>query len=216
MKKILNLIFRIKDGHFKSCPYKFPKSIDIEPICECEERRYKAVLIIGLNMFALEFLGGILTNSLSLLGDSLHLFANSMAIIAAIWIAKMSAKHKAQEGILRQAGVLFNGSLLLLISAYLLYASFCKFLSPSGTAGFYMLLIAKIGIWGNFLQRYILVSVTGDSRKIDLLQSFAVVLGGVCIVFVSDTRISFLIDPFVSAGIGFTMARDSLKLIYKL
>ena len=228
MKKILNRIFRIQDGHFISCPFKFPKSVDILPVCQCEDQRYKIALVIGLNMFALEFLGGILTNSLSLLGDSFHLAADSLAIIVALWITKAVKKYKAEEDVLRQIGVIINGSLLLLASAYLLYEAFAKFLDPSGTAGFYMLTIAKIGMFANLLQYHILTSAQNAAPKEDLmrtsiilhiisdsLQSFAIILGGLCILCISDSRIGFLIDPVLSTGISFVMGFASIKLILK-
>lgn len=229
MKNKLNLILGIQGQHFYTCPHvKGFDNVDEDPNCHCQDKCYKITLYIGFTMFALEFLGGILSNSLSLIGDSFHLLADSAAVIIGLVVLKLISQNEKKEGIYRKRAVIVNGSLLLLASFYLLFESFFKFMNPSYTAGVSMTVVATIGIVGNFLQHHMLISVTGDSVKedlvrtsiilhifSDLLQSFAVVAGGICLIFITDPKIGCLIDPFLSTGIGFLMGFASIKLIFK-
>lgn len=229
MKKILNYIFGIQSGHFYKCPHvRGFDSVEVDPNCHCEKKSYTMTLNIGLTMFALEFLGGILTNSLSLVGDSLHLLADSTAVIMGLVVLWAIARNKKKENDYRKWAVVINGSLLLLASFYLLFESFCKFLQPTCTAGFAMTIIASVGIIGNFLQHHVLISIGGNREKedlmrtsivlhifSDLLQSFAVVAGGICIIFISDKQVGCIFDPMISTGIGFIMTMYAVKLIFK-
>lgn len=230
MKNILNLALGIQNGHFSKCPQvKVWRRVEEDPTCHCEKKSYKIALNIGISIFVLELFGGILTHSLSLVGDSLHLLADSVAVIIGLVVIWAVAQNKKKEDSYRKRAVIVNGSLLLFSSAYLLFESFQKFRYHSCPAGLEMTVIAVIGIIGNFLQYYLLASVKGNSHKHDLfrtsillhfftdiLQSIAVVVGGLAIITITDFKIACLIDPFISTGIGFVMLMFALNLLIKV
>ena len=116
MKKTLNFILGIQSGHFYKCPHvKGFDSVDDDPNCHCEEKCYKMTLNIGLTMFAMELLGGILTNSLSLVGDSLHLLADSTAVIVGIIVLWAITRNAMKEDAYRKWAVIINGSLSVVL-----------------------------------------------------------------------------------------------------
>ena len=84
----------------------------------------KIALVIILSIMTLEIIGGILSNSLALLGDAGHMLVDALALglsLFAITIARRPATPTKTYGYHRVEiiAALANGSTLVLISIYI-------------------------------------------------------------------------------------------------
>src|SRR3712207_3663136 len=92
-------------------------------------RRLATVLVLtGVYMVA-EFVGGIMTNSLALLSDAGHMFADVGAIalsLLAIWFGSRPAPAHRTYGYYRLEilAALFNGATLVAMSGFIVYEAF--------------------------------------------------------------------------------------------
>src|SRR5699024_6983096 len=121
--------------------------------------------LIGGYMIA-ELIGGILTNSLALLSDAGHMFSDAISLglsLFAFQYGERIADESRTYGYKRFEilAALFNGVLLIVISLFILWEAFQRFLSPPDVASTGMLIIAAIGMAVNVLVAWILMK--GDT-----------------------------------------------------
>ena len=89
-------------------------------------RRLKTALFIVLAMMVIEIAGGILSNSLALLSDAGHMLVDGLALglsLFALTIARRPATATKTYGYHRVEimAALINGTVLVLVSAYIFY-----------------------------------------------------------------------------------------------
>jgi len=92
-------------------------------------------LILTTAFALLEYIGGIISNSLALLGDSFHMFSDVAALgfslIALIYSAKKPNKHYTFGFVrLEVIAAFLNGLALIIISIYLLYEAIMRLYNP--------------------------------------------------------------------------------------
>ncbi|MFT8872421.1 MAG: cation diffusion facilitator family transporter [Sporolactobacillus sp.] len=110
-----------------------------------------------------EFIGGLMTGSLTLLGDSGHMLSDSVSLglsFAAVVVgAKIQANSSKTFGYRRFEilAALFNGVLLLLISVAVVVGALLRFGHPAHVAGNDMLVIATVGLVVNVTVALILM-----------------------------------------------------------
>ena len=92
-------------------------------------------IVLNLGLTVVEIAGGVLGGSLSLLADALHNF-NDCASLLIAWIARRISRKQADKfrtfGYRRAevVGALINLTTLILVSLYLIYEAFERFLQP--------------------------------------------------------------------------------------
>lgn len=124
-------------------------------------RRLGIVLVLtGLYMIA-ELVGGIYTNSLALLSDAGHMFADVAAIalsLLAIWFGSRPAPPHRTYGYYRLEilAALFNGATLVAISAFIVYEAYDRLAAPPIVASGEMMAIAAGGLAVNLVGAWIL------------------------------------------------------------
>ena len=187
--------------------------------------RRSLALTIGLTaaVMVAEIVGGVASNSLSLLSDAGHMFTDVLALLLALFALSMAARpapSRVSFGWYRVEilTALANGVLLVLISLFILYESWRRFVDPPDVAGPVMLAVAVVGLAANLIGLWLLrrasrrcLNLRGAAMHVlgDALSSGAVVVGGVVITVTGWNRI----DPILGMGIGLVVVVGAVRLL---
>jgi cobalt-zinc-cadmium efflux system protein len=192
-----------------------------------EHRKIKNNLVyaIVLNavIFLVELVGGILTNSLALISDSLHnlsdFFALLLSLIATNVVQWKSNSEKSYGYVRIEIFVAFiNAMALVLIGLYIIYEGIQRFAHPEPVIGGWMLLIAIIGFIANTAATILLKTHAHHDLNMksaylhlltDALESLAVVVVAALIAW-QDWR---LLDPLASIAIGLFIMKGAWGII---
>jgi cobalt-zinc-cadmium efflux system protein len=120
-------------------------------------KNYRVLLTVSgltFGFLIIEVVFGILSNSLALLADAVHMFTDSSALALsafAAWKVRQPAPPDKTYGYLRLEILvaLLNGVVLLASTLYILYEAFQRFRSPQTVIGLEMLVIAFVGLLVN-------------------------------------------------------------------
>ncbi|TFJ94413.1 cation diffusion facilitator family transporter [Lentibacillus salicampi] len=138
--------------------------------------------IIITTYMIIEVVGGFLTNSLALLSDAGHMLSDSISLgvgLLAFIFSEKVANYSNTYGYKRFEilAAVFNGILLILISLYIFYEAFQRFMEPSEVASGGMLTIAIIGLMVNIAVAWILMQGGDTEENLNLRAAFLHVLG---------------------------------------
>lgn len=170
------------------------------------------VTLLNLSITIVQVIGGILSNSLSLLSDALHNLGDSSAIFISFVAGKVSERKADEKNTFGYKRVeilaaLFNAIVLIAICIFLFYEAYSRFLHPEPVKGLLMLIIAVFGLLANFISVLILHKEKSENLNIkaaymhllgDTLSSVAVIVGGIAIWFFNV----FWIDPLITVLVG--------------
>lgn len=186
------------------------------------KKLYFAAFILLVVAIA-EVVGGIISNSLALLSDAGHMFADIFAIAIAIFAALISRKEadeKSTYGYYRAEiiAAFINGIILAALTLWIMFEAVMRLFVPTHVNGVVMLVIGFIGLIANVLGAWLLHST--DEHDIntraaflhvlgDLVSSVAVVLGAIVIIFYKW----YWLDPILSVIIAVMIMRASFMLI---
>ncbi|MGR3762892.1 cation diffusion facilitator family transporter [Rossellomorea sp. NS-SX7] len=137
--------------------------------------------IIITGYMIVEAVGGFLTNSLALLSDAGHMLSDSVSLgigILAFTLGEKVADYSKTYGYKRFEilAAVFNGVTLVLISLYIFYEAYHRFMEPPEVASTGMLVIASIGLLVNIMVAWILMR--GDTEEnLNMRAAFLHVLG---------------------------------------
>jgi len=181
-------------------------------------RPLKTVLAIVLAVMAAEIIGGILSNSLALLSDAGHMLVDALALglsLFAITIAQRPATLTKTYGYHRVEimAALANGTTLILVSLFIFYEAYHRFLEPPVVQTPLMLLIATIGLIANLTGILLLRKVGRSNLNIkaafwhivgDTISSVGVIVGGIIISvtgwYIADSIIAVFIGGIILWG----------------
>jgi cobalt-zinc-cadmium efflux system protein len=143
-------------------------------------RRLRFTLVIVLTVMVVEILGGVFSGSLALLGDAGHMLVDALALglsLFAIRAAQRPATATKTFGYHRVEilAALANGTILILVSAYIFYEAYQRFLEPSTVKTPLMLTIAIIGLFANL--GGVLLLNRASQRSLNVKAAFWHVLG---------------------------------------
>ena len=174
----------------------------------------RLAIVFGLTFFYLivEVVGGLLTGSLALLADAGHMLTDVAGVglaLLAIWFAEKPASPERTYGYYRVEilTAMTNAIVLILISLYILYEAYQRFLNPPEVQSLGMLAVASVGLVVNIVGMMMLSSGSKESLNMkgayfevlsDMLTSIGVIIAGVIML----TTGWFYADPLISAGIG--------------
>ena len=116
-------------------------------VTEGNAKKLTIALILTTTFLVIEFIAGIITQSLALLSDAAHMFTDAAALaiaLAAIKIAKRPADNKRTFGYQRFEilAALFNASMLFFVAMYIFYEAYQRFTQPPEIQGLGVLLVA--------------------------------------------------------------------------
>lgn len=162
-----------------------------------------------------EIAGGVLGGSLSLLADALHNF-NDCASLLIAWIARRISRKQADKfrtfGYRRAevVGALINLTTLILVSLYLIYEAFERFLQPQQIHGWTVIVVAIIALLVDVGTVLLLAKLGKSSVNVraatlhnlsDALASVGVLVVGVSVwlwnLYIFDVLVTLLIAGFI-------------------
>jgi len=180
------------------------------------------VLNIAFSIF--EFLGGLFTNSISILSDSLHNLGDGISIGISYFMEKKSKKHadnKYTYGYIRYSvlGGVITTTILLVGSILVIIGAIKRIVTPVEVNYSGMIILAIIGVILNFTAAY--VTKEGDSinqkavnlHMLEDVLGWVVVLIGAIVMNFTDIRI---IDSIMSIGVAIFILINSLKNLKKV
>ena len=177
--------------------------------------RHKSKLVAALSLtttfMAIEVVGGLWTGSLALLADAAHMLTDAGGLVlalVAIRFAERPATPQRTFGYIRLEvlSALTNAVVLLLLTVYILYEAYQRFLDPPEILGGPMLAVAVAGLAVNLISMKLLSAGSSESLNLkgayfevlsDMLGSLGVIVAAVVVMLTCWT----LADPIIGAVI---------------
>jgi cobalt-zinc-cadmium efflux system protein len=185
---------------------------------------------ITLSFFILEFIGGYITNSLTLLTDAWHMlndvFALTLSLTAAI-IARRPETTKRTYGYYRAEilAAFLQGIFLWVVVFFMFSEAYQRLQEPTEVLSLNMLIIAFLGLIANGVSAIALSRSTKDSLNIrgaflhivaDILGSIGAVSAGIIMLFTgwyqADSLISIMIGLLILFSSG-KIIRESVNIL---
>ncbi|WP_239617774.1 cation diffusion facilitator family transporter [Cohnella mopanensis] len=192
---------------------------------EGNKRGLTIALVITAVIMILEFVGGILTNSLALLSDSGHMLsdASSLALsLVAFWFATKPASPNKTYGFYRFEilAALFNGVTLFVIAAFIMWEAFKRFSAPPEVSSLSMILIASVGLIANLVSAWALLRKGDVKNNLNLRSAYLHVLGdalgSVGAIAAGLIMLAFkwyLADPIISVLVSLLILKSAWSVI---
>lgn len=182
-----------------------------------------------LNFFfvIIEIVGGILTNSIAILSDSIHDFGDCLAIICAYFFEKKSKKPPNKNypfgyGRYSVISALITSFILFVGGAIVVYSSINRIMHPKVVNGIGMLIIAVFGILLNGLATIKTAKSNNINEKSISLHMLEDTLGWI-VVFLGSLIVSifnvYLIDPIMSILVTIYIVYrvlKNLKIVFEI
>ena len=175
--------------------------------------------ILNMSFSIFEFWGGIFTNSVAILSDSIHDLGDALSIGISYFLEKKSKKKvdkKYTYGYIRYSvlGGVITTTILLIGSILVIINATKRIINPVEVDYSKMILFAVVGVVLNFFAAY--VTKEGDSinqkavnlHMLEDVLGWIVVLIGAIIMNFTDIRI---IDPLMSIGVATFIFINALK-----
>lgn len=176
------------------------------------KRKLGFALVLTASFMVIEVIGGLWTGSLALLADAAHMLTDAgglaLALIA-IRFAERPATPQKTYGYVRMEvlSALTNAVVLLLLTAYILYEAYQRFLTPPEIQSWPMLIVASAGLVVNLISMRMLSEGSSESLNVkgayfevlaDMLGSLGVLVAAAIMVLTDWS----LADPIIGAAIG--------------
>jgi cobalt-zinc-cadmium efflux system protein len=176
------------------------------------KKRLQIALVIILVVLVVEFIGGLVSNSLSLMGDAAHMLVDTLALglsLFAINIAARPATAEKTYGFYRVEIIvaLINGIILILVALFIFYQAYTRFLNPPEIKAPVMLVVAVIGLIANICAMILLRDTTKTNLNLkaafwhilgDAISSLGVIAAAV-IIFLTGFK---FVDALIAVLIG--------------
>jgi cobalt-zinc-cadmium efflux system protein len=186
-------------------------------------RGLKGALILTTIFLIAEIVGGLISNSLTLLADAGHMFTDVGALafsLFVVWLARQPATSQKTYGYLRWEilAALLNGGVLLAVSAGIVWEAIGRLRAPQPVETGLMFSIGLAGLVVNALSARLLHSGSGHSLNVraaylhvlsDLLGSAAAVVAALFIRYKGWA----VADPIASIVMTLLIVRSSWSLV---
>ena len=186
-------------------------------------RPLKFALVIVLGIMIIEVVGGILSNSLALLGDAGHMLVDALALglsLFALTLARRPATRSKTFGYHRAEimAALINGTILVLVSIFIFYEAYWRFITPPAVETPVMLVVASVGLITNLIAIWLLRRMSHRSLNIraafwhiigDTISSVGVIVGGIIIAFTGW----YIADPIIAVFIGAIILWGAVRIV---
>lgn len=189
-------------------------------------RNRKNLLIalgLGCSVLVVQLTGALLSGSLALLADSVHVFADVLGVglaAAAVTVAARPTKAHRTFGLYRLEvlATVFNGLLLLGLSGYILIEAWRRWFEPTDISAPIMIVSAGYGLAANVASLLILRKGSAESMNVrsaylevmsDAMGSFGVIVAGIVVMITGWERA----DVIVSVAIALFIIPRTLTLL---
>lgn len=186
-------------------------------------KNMRIALILNLGFTFIEFVGGILTNSVAVLSDAVHDLGDSIAIIAAMWLEKHSLKGRSVNFTYgkRRFSILaafFTSLILILGSGFIITEAVQRFFNIEKVDSTGILWLSLLGIFFNGLAflRLRKSNENSLSQRAVSLHLLEDVLGWICVLVGSIIMYFtewYWIDPLLSLGIAAFILYNAIRNI---
>jgi cobalt-zinc-cadmium efflux system protein len=193
-------------------------------------RTLTLVLTLTVAITAVEVVGGLLTGSLALLADAVHMLSDNVALglaLVAVWLAGRPGTPERSFGYQRAEvlAALVNGLVLVALSIWIFVEAYGRLSDPPDVLGGWMLAVALLGLAGNLTAAWMLARTAHGSLNMqaalrhvtaDALGSGGVVVAAIVILTTgwryADPAVGALIAVLVLAS-SWTVLRDSVHIL---
>lgn len=178
----------------------------------------------------IEIVGGILTGSLALLADAVHMLSDNFSLALALLAIRLADRPPTPQrsfGYKRAEilAALFNGVTLVAVSIWILYEAWQRLQSPEAVAGVGMLAVATAGAIANLAAIRVLMPGSGDNLNMkgamrhvmaDLAGSIGAIVGALIIITTGFDQADPIIGALIAVLVAFSAApiiRDSVRIL---
>lgn len=189
-------------------------------------------MVLGLTLAftAVEIVGGILTGSLALLADAVHMLSDNVALalaLLAVWLAGRPSTPERSFGYQRAEilAALANGVILVVLAVWIFVEAWGRLLNPPDVLAGWMAVVAGVGLAVNLAAAAILARAGHDTLNMraalrhviaDALGSAGVLVAAL-VILVTGWRYA---DPLAGALIAvavlassWSVLRDSVNIL---
>jgi cobalt-zinc-cadmium efflux system protein len=178
---------------------------------------------------AIELVGGLIGNSLALIGDAGHMVTDSASLLFALIANRLAAKgadagHSFGHGRYEVLAAFINGLVMLGVVVLIFKEAVTRILTPEPVSGLSVMTIAAVGLVINVLVAW---SLSRDKKNLntraalihvmgDLLGSVAAIVAGLVIALGGPTVVDPILSMFVCALLlraTFNVLRDSSRVL---
>ncbi|QPJ66393.1 MAG: cation transporter [Candidatus Nitrohelix vancouverensis] len=189
------------------------------------QNRLLWALLVTSFILVLEVVGGLIANSLALLGDAAHM-ASDMFALGLSWLAlkwahrpsptdKTFGYHRAEI-----FAALINGLLLIFLAANILIEAWERMQNPADVDSATVVLVAAVGLAANLCVIFILKNPMHHSHDLNLRSAYLHVLGDTAAslgVIIGAAVIYFtgwtVIDPVIGGLIALLLIWNARKVV---
>ena len=189
-------------------------------------------MVLGLTLAftAVEIVGGVLTGSLALLADAVHMLSDNVALalaLLAVWLAGRPSTPERSFGYQRAEilAALANGVILVLLAVWIFVEAWGRLMDPPDVLAGWMAVVAGVGLAVNLAAAAILARAGHDTLNMraalrhviaDALGSAGVLVAAL-VILVTGWRYA---DPLAGALIAvavlassWSVLRDSVNIL---
>ncbi|MBI4456989.1 MAG: cation transporter [Acidobacteria bacterium] len=180
-------------------------------------------LILTIIFMVAEAIGGYLANSLALIADAGHMLSDVAALGLSLFAIRFSQRPATPDrtyGYFRGEilAALLNGSALIVISLWIIYEAYHRFLAPPQVRSDLMLVIAFLGLLANVMSAWLLHRSESESLNVraallhlvgDIFGSIGAILAGVLMWGFQW----YLADPIISVLVSGLILYSSWRLV---
>ena len=190
----------------------------------------RAALLLTLVFFFAEVIGGFIANSLALLADAGHMLTDVGALALTLFVAWFSRQPSTSSktfGYLRWEilAAFLNGSVLLLVSAGIVWEAIGRLRHPEPLQSGLMLIVATGGLVVNLIAARLLHAGASSSLNVrgaylhvlsDLLGSVAAIVAGLAVRYkgwiIADPVASIVMTALIVRG-AWQLVRESVDVL---
>ncbi len=183
------------------------------------EKNILIAFILNIAFSIFEFFGGLITNSVAILSDSVHDMGDALSIGISFFLEKKSKKHADNQytyGYVRYSvlGGLITTIILIVGSILVIYNAIGRIINPIEINYEGMIIFAIVGVVLNFIAAYFTKdgeSINQKSVNLHMLEDvlgWIIVLVGAIIMKFTDIR---LLDSIMSIGVAIFILINALK-----
>lgn len=179
--------------------------------------------LLNVVITAAEIVGGLLSNSLSLLGDALHNLSDAVAVFIAYLANRISNKASTPSKTfgykrIEILAAMFNSVVLIAICIFLFVEAVKRFSHPEEVKGTLMFIIATIGLVANLIGVMLLKKGAHENLNVraaylhllgDTLSSVLVIISGILIIYLKW----YWVDPLITIIIGLYITKETFDIL---
>lgn len=193
------------------------------PSAKNESRNLVITVWLNFTISIAQLIGGIFSNSLSLISDALHNMSDATAMLItyiALKISKKKATERHTFGYKRIQilAALFNAVTLVVICVFLIVEAYERFHDPQSVKTTPMLIVAVIGLAANLISVLLLQKHATGNLNIkaaylhligDTLSSVAVIVGALLMMYFGW----YWVDPLITVLISLYIIKETYHIL---